>query len=88
MELTKLRHFRDNYMKSTEYGKTLVEEYYKVGPKIVEAIDASECRATYYEEIYQIVEKCVSLIDAGEMEKTLEEYVAMVNDLKKRLNVN
>lgn len=87
-ELTKLRWFRDNHMKNTEDGQVLVEEYYKVGPRIVEAIDASENRASYYEDIYRIVEKCVRLIDAGEFKKTLDEYVAMVNDLKKRLNID
>ena len=57
-----MRAFRDNYMRKTEEGKALVDEYYDVAPKIVEAIDASPDRDKYYQYINEVVNRCVALI--------------------------
>ena len=48
-ELTKLRAFRDNYLKTTEEGKAVVEEYYRIAPQIVEKINASAKKAEIYD---------------------------------------
>ncbi len=82
-ELTKLRAFRDNYMKSSEYGKTLVDEYYRIAPEIVEKINASGNKKNYYDDIYQTILLCITEIDSGNNEKTLNLYKQMVDKYKK-----
>lgn len=86
-ELTALRGFRDTYMKSTEEGKKLVEEYYAVAPKIVENINASDKKDTYYQYIYEVINKCLKLLERKEYERTLNEYKFMVQNLRKELNL-
>lgn len=86
-ELTKLRAFRDNYMKSSEQGKKLVEEYYRIAPKIVEKINASENKNQYYEDIYQTILLCIAAIDGGDNEKTLKLYKQMVEKYKARFSI-
>ncbi len=86
-ELTALRKFRDSYMKSTEEGKKLVEEYYSVAPKIVESINASGKKDEYYKYINKVVDSCVKLIDLKEYERVLNEYKFMVLNLKKEFSL-
>jgi len=81
-ELTLLRNFRDNYMRATEEGKALVDEYYNVAPNIVEGIESSKDKDKHYQYIYSVVEKCVQLIREGKNEETLNEYRTMVLTLK------
>jgi hypothetical protein len=73
-ELTTLRHFRDTFV-----PPTLVEEYYKIAPKIVEKIKNNHMWLSY---IWETVEKCVNMIKHNENEKALESYKHMVNLLK------
>lgn len=81
-ELTTLRAFRDNYMKSFACGNALVQEYYRIAPAIVKAIDASDKKDEYYNDIYDTVKKCVDLIKAGDNQNTMKLYVQMVNKYK------
>lgn len=81
-ELTTLRHFRDNYMRSTDAGKTLVDEYYKIAPAIVENINKSEYKDLCYQYIYSVVKYCVALIKQEKNEEALAEYQTMVVTLK------
>jgi hypothetical protein len=82
-ELTALRKFRDTYMKQSENGRKLVEEYYEVAPKIVENIDTSDKKDTYYQYINEVISRCVKLLALGENERVLNEYQFMVTNLKK-----
>lgn len=82
-ELTALKSFRDNYMKSTKEGNALVKRYYEIAPEIVERINASDKKETYYQYIYEVIEKCVKLIELKEYERTLNEYKFMVKNFKK-----
>ena len=86
-ELTALRRFRDTYMKNTEEGRKLVEEYYEIAPKIVEKIDSSDKRELYYRYISLVIDKCVCLLARNELEKTLNEYKSMVLFLKKETGI-
>ena len=86
-ELTVLRSFRDTYLKSTQEGRALVEEYYSVAPLIVEKINSSDKKEKYYEYIYEVVEKCVKLIGIGEKERALNEYKFMTLNLKKEFKI-
>lgn len=86
-ELTKLRAFRDNYMKSSEYGKNLVEEYYRVAPEIVDKINASEDKNKYYSELYQTIILCIAEIDQCKNDEALKLYKQMVDKFKKQFSL-
>ena len=86
-ELTALRKFRDTYMKSTEGGQKLVEEYYAVAPEIVNRINSSGKKEYYYAYINGVIDKCVKLISQNENEKTMQEYVSMVEFLRKEFSL-
>ena len=77
-ELTKLRAFRDNYLKTTEEGKAVVEEYYRIAPQIVENIDKSGKKDEIYEFIYQEVPKCIACIESGDNDGAVAVYRNMV----------
>lgn len=84
-ELTILRKFRDTYMKTTDVGKKLVEEYYIVAPKIVEKINVSPEKANYYEYIYKVIQNCLGLIRSEKLAEAQESYIEMTNKLIKEL---
>ena len=86
-ELTALRKFRDTYMKSTEDGQKLVEEYYAVAPEIVKRINSSNKKEYYYEYISGIIDNCVRLINLNEYEKTMQEYISMVEFFRKEFSL-
>ena len=77
-ELTTLRNFRDAYLKKTEEGKALVEEYYKIAPPIVEKIMANANKEDILESIYAEVCKIIALIETEMYEQSIEAYKAMV----------
>ena len=81
-ELTKLRAFRDNYLRKQEDGEELIKEYYQVAPLIVEKINSSSEKEKYYEYIYSNIIKCLKLIEVSDNEGTLKIYKDMVLYLK------
>lgn len=86
-ELTKLRAFRDNFMKSSESGRKLVEEYYRIAPEIVKKINASENKNIYYDDIYQTILKCLPAIDSGNNGEALILYKQMVDKYRKQFSI-
>lgn len=85
VELTKLRAFRDTYMKASDYGSNLVKEYYEVAPEIVRRINSSSNRAEFYEYINCVIADCVADIDNGNNGLAMEKYVEMVRNLQQKL---
>lgn len=77
-ELTTLRNFRDTYLKSTEEGRKLVEEYYHIAPMLVEKIDQSDKRDEIYGNIYTKICDILKLIDNAEHEQAVDAYREMV----------
>ena len=84
-ELTKLRIFRDSYIRGLENGDSLIKEYYDIAPSIVEKINNSDKKEEYYQYIYGIIKSCIKTIDASKNEETLEQYKNMVVYLKEKL---
>jgi len=74
--LTKLRSFRDNYMKGMQDE---VEEYYAIAPKIVEAIPKSH---DDWHWIGDQIDLSVMFIDSGDDDSAYETYKDMVQTLK------
>ncbi len=86
-ELTVLRKFRDDYMKSTEEGRQLVEKYYEVAPGIVEKIYASDKPEEFFDYIYTVITDCINDIENDDNESALSRYRNMVETLQRRLSV-
>lgn len=79
-ELVTLRAFRDDFMLATEEGFALVERYYEVAPKIVEAIDSLPNAASIYEYLNNtFITQALSRINAGHFEIAQIVYTAMVD---------
>ena len=79
-ELTVLRWFRDNHI-------TLAEKYhyYKVAPKIVAGINASNHKMKYYQFIYeQVVKASVEAIERGELSFAYNRYKRTVQMLENK----
>jgi len=52
-ELSMLRKFRDEILKSSVTGKKLIKDYYEIAPQIVKAIALKKHQKEIYTEIYQ-----------------------------------
>lgn len=84
-ELETLRKFRDSYLKPTEEGAKLVEEYYALAPRIVSRINESKERKTVYDGLYEkVIAPCVALIEQGCYEETKDLYCKMVLTLQEK----
>ena len=86
-ELETLRRFRDEYLKKTEWGKQLVEEYYKISPKIVDAIEKDPAKQEVYSRLLQEIRDIVKDIEKGKYYLAVEKYKNMVLHLKDRYKV-
>ena len=85
-ELTTLRAFRDGYLKSTEEGAKLVDEYYKIAPQIVAKLNTLENKGEIYDYIYSVIIKCINLIKAGDNDGAVKEYSEMVKAVSSKVN--
>ena len=87
-ELTVLRAFRDNYMRTTEQGQADILDYYTIAPDIVKRINESGDSQSVFERIYrELVLPCVALIDEGQNEKAYGKYKDYTLLLKKAYNI-
>jgi hypothetical protein len=83
--LSVLRAFRDQVLLKTEYGRTLVGEYYVTAPKIVASIDASPYRVSEYESIYRgLVLPTLRCIITGRLLDAVLYYESGVRQLEAR----
>ncbi|WP_448662226.1 CFI-box-CTERM domain-containing protein [Sphingomonas sp. CJ20] len=84
-ELQTLRSFRDGFMRNTPDGPAQIEEYYRIAPHIVEAIDADPQRAAIYDDLYErLVRASIALINGGQHADALAHYRDVVLSLKQR----
>lgn len=82
-ELNAFRNFRDSWLRSQPDGDQLIEEYYKIAPKIVEEINRNPEREKIYNYIWeQYLSKCLYLIENKRYEECKELYIEMVKYLK------
>ncbi|MDD7282114.1 MAG: hypothetical protein PUH10_09040, partial [Erysipelotrichaceae bacterium] len=74
-ELETLRSFRDTWLKNSDGGKEIIEQYYEVAPKIVSAINETDDSKLVYENLYnKMVKPCVELIEREKYQEALELY--------------
>ena len=77
--LTALRAFRDGYMQETAERRALVERYYEIAPRIVEAIPGGHEDWAW---IGERVDVAVAAIAAGDRDMAFGIYVDMVRYLE------
>lgn len=85
-ELTTFRNFRDNWLINQSDGKSLINEYYEIAPKIVNKIN----QLTNSNEIYQSIwtnylKPCLSFIENGDNQNCKNLYVDMVKNLREKV---
>lgn len=84
-ELSTLRKFRDTWLAAQPDGKGLVDEYYRIAPSIVKAIDSSTEKDRIYMHIWgNYIEPCIKLIELGAFDTSKKLYMDMVNELKEK----
>ncbi|MBR2179740.1 MAG: hypothetical protein IJ862_05035 [Selenomonadaceae bacterium] len=82
-ELTMFRHFRDHWLIHQSDGKSLIDEYYEIAPKIVDKINQLINANEVYQSIWQNhLKPCLKFIELGNNEKCKQLYCDMVNSLK------
>lgn len=84
-ELTGMRKFRDEYLLSLPNGRAAIDEYYRLAPDIVKAIEHSTECAHVLSDILTQVRQCVRFVDAENNEAALEIYTSMFDNLKNKM---
>lgn len=88
-ELTVFRKFRDTYLKSTAEGSKDVRTYYRVAPRIVDAINQEPNALAWYEEIYcELITPVLCLIENERYEDAWQNYRQYVQKLCEQFNVS
>jgi len=83
-ELISFRKFRDEWLVNQYGGKKLVDEYYRIAPVIVDNINKLPNKENIYTNIwYQYLSNCLNLIESNQYNECKNEYIRMVNELKK-----
>lgn len=83
-ELTAFRRFRDQVLLPTEEGQPLVEEYYRVAPAIVTAMELCQDTDALCAQIWRdYLAPCLGYIEAGENDACREKYCEMVRYLER-----
>lgn len=87
-ELNTLRNYRDNYLKSSEAGKRLVEQYYRLSPQIVMHIENDSRKSDVYAFIHNSVLRSCAQIDKLRYQAAQTTYKKMVEHLLKRYHLS
>jgi predicted ribosomally synthesized peptide with nif11-like leader len=84
-ELETLRAYRDDWLKEQPDGPATIEEYYRIAPLIVAAIDATPTAQATWEGLYErLVLGSVNLIEAGRYQEAHGLYRGIVRELQAR----
>ena len=84
-ELQMFRKFRDEWLLKQRDGKTIIEEYYRIAPKIVNTIDKQADSLRIYKRIWDCyLKKCLTMIENGQNRECKNTYMTMVQNLKDR----
>ena len=84
-ELSMLRFLRDEYMLQNKEGREMIQQYKKLGPEIVKAINSCENRAAIYEYMYEhMILPSVQLVKEGNYSEATTFYKTFVKSLKRQ----
>lgn len=77
-ELTLMREFRDTVLLNSICGKVLVDDYYKLAPEILKAIETNSNKNKILNYIYDEICKIVKLLEEKKFDSAISEYVLLV----------
>jgi len=77
-ELSTLRTFRDTVLLQSNWGNDLVQQYYKIAPKLVTLIDQQSDCAEIYDSIYNEINTVIAHIHNNETESAILSYLNMI----------
>ena len=81
-ELTMFRNFRDEYVSLSPEGQTLICEYYKKSPLIVDRILIMKDQDEIYPFLWEnYLRRCLELLEENKQKECRDLYIAMVNFL-------
>lgn len=81
--LTEFRHFRDGYLRATEDGPALIQEYYDTAPGIVLRINYCENREAIYERLYHdYLLPCLQSLHDNDPAACRDRYITMMRQLQ------
>jgi hypothetical protein len=85
-ELGVLRRFRDRVLLPTCHGRKAVEEYYRIAPEIVKAVEEQEGdnAQRVWHWVYNDIRRAVSLVLSGNFEEAFRHYQEMTLRLRKK----
>jgi hypothetical protein len=86
-ELTTLRNYRDTYLSSSNGGKKLIQEYYRVSPEIVKLADNDTNKEKVYEYIYSEIQSACVEIEKQNYLSAKKVYVNLVKTLMKKYDL-
>ncbi len=85
-ELMLFRKFRDQYLRSSENGSELIEEYYRIAPKIVAYLNMQTNSEEKYRKLWKKdLVRCLNYIEKDRNEQCKKAYIRMVRRLEKQL---
>jgi len=87
-ELTLMRALRDDYVASIPGGSELIEEYYELAPRVVEAIRRDPAGPQVLENLYAAVRRCTADTAAGRPEAALADFVVYMRALQGKYGVH
>ena len=83
-ELTTFRNFRDKWLINQSDGKSLIDKYYDIAPKIVSKINQLQNSNEIYKSIWsEYLKPCLKFIEDGKYQDCKNLYIKMVNVLQK-----
>lgn len=84
-ELEILRQYRDTWLKDSEEGRNVIEQYYEIAPKIVSAINETMDSKAIYDMIYEkMVKPCVAFVEQKKYQEVLELYRRMTLQFERK----
>ena len=84
-ELTMFRNFRDNWLVKQSDGKSLIDEYYEIAPKIVNKINQLTNANEIYNSIWiNYLKPCLKFIENDDNQNCKALYIDMVKNLKEK----
>ncbi len=88
-EMTTLRWFRDNYMRSFQEGKSDVNLYYKVAPKIIQAIKNTNTADEEFKSVYNTwIVPSVKYIEKKQYKEAYQHYKDCILHLSNKYNID
>lgn len=86
-QLQTLRNYRDSYLANTPEGKSLIQQYYKLAPKIVGKLESDKNKKRIFKEIFYKIESACTEIKNNKLDLATVIYKDTVIELLKRYKI-